>query len=138
MACDKEVSKIPKIGLINNSKQFMVQNGQDSTYIRFSFEDGDGNLSSDTSDNILVRDGRTVQIIATHRIPPYTGSIGNIHRGEATIVVHSQCCIYPDSTSCNPSTIFPTRTMYYTIQVIDRAGNLSNKIESPTITLDCL
>jgi len=138
-SCDKNKSKVPSIAFVSISQSFMVQNAQDSAYLRFSFSDGDGDLGSDTDDNVFVKDSRTGAVIAKFRIPNYTGNQNNSAReGEVTVIVYPPCCIYPDSTSCTPSTVFPTRKMKYLIQVIDEAGNYSNEIETDEITLDCL
>lgn len=137
-ACSKKRSKIPKIKLISNSKQFMVQNGQDSTYIIFFFEDGDGNIGSDFDNNISIKDSRTDSIIAQYRIPNYTNSSTNYKSGEISLVLHSQCCVYPNGNSCGTNTNFPSQSMHYIIQIVDQAGNYSNEIKTPTITIDCL
>jgi hypothetical protein len=138
-SCDKPPSNIPFLEFVSVSKSFMLQNSGDSLFLVFSFTDGDGNLGSDTSDNIFVKDSRNGLNIATYKMPDYLGSNpNNISRsGEVTVVVYAQCCIYPDSSSCHSSTLFPERTMKYQIQIVDNNGNFSNIMESSEITLDC-
>lgn len=138
-ACDKDNSKIPTIEFVSVSKSFMAQGGVDSLYFKFKFTDGDGDIGSDTTDNIFLKDNRTGLTIATYKIPDYLGSNPNnsSRTGEVTLIAYSACCIYPDSSSCMSSTIFPTRDMKYQLQISDRAGNYSNVIESSNIELEC-
>ncbi len=135
--CTKSTSKIPHINFISNSKQFMLQNGQDSTYLKFYFEDGDGDIGSDFDNNVMIKDARTGLILSQHRIPNYTDNTGNYRSGEVTLLLYSACCIYPNNTACISNLAFPTRTMEYIIQIKDEAGNYSNEIKTPKITLDC-
>ncbi len=138
-SCDDKYSSTPSIEFVSISKSYMLQNGADSSYLKFNFTDGDGNIGSDTTDNIFVKDARTGLLIAKYKIPDYLGNNPNnsARTGEITLIVYSQCCIYPDSSACYNSTTFPTRTMKYQIQIQDQAGNYSNIIESSEVTLEC-
>ncbi|MCH2021100.1 MAG: hypothetical protein MK207_01365 [Saprospiraceae bacterium] len=138
-SCDDKNSKIPSIEFVSVSKSYLAQNGADSSYLKFLFTDGDGNIGSDTADNIFVKDSRTGTNIASYKIPNYLGnnSSNSSRSGEVTIIVYSQCCIYPDTTSCYSSTMYPTGIMKYEVQIKDQEGNYSNIIESNEITLDC-
>lgn len=117
----------------------MVQNGADSLLVTFSFEDGDGNIGNDVEDNVFVRDARTHQLVARYRIPEMNANRNRkgSRQGDITLILYSQCCIYPDSSSCYANSVFPVDTMSYTIQVIDKAGNSSNVITTDRIQLDC-
>lgn len=138
-SCTDQKSHIPHIEFVSVSNNYMVQNGVDSLFLKFKFTDGNGDLGSDTTDNIFVKDSRTGLIIANYKIPDYLGNNPNnsCRTGEISLVVYSQCCIYPDSSSCYSSTLFPTRPMKYQIQIQDQAGNYSNIIESSEIILEC-
>ncbi len=138
-SCDKATSKIPFVEFVSVSKSYMVQNSGDSLFLVFSFTDGDGNLGSDTSDNIFVKDSRNGLNIATYKLPDYLGNnnTNSSRSGEVSIVVYAQCCIFPDSSSCYSSTQFPERSMKYQVQVVDNEGNYSNIMESSEITLEC-
>lgn len=139
-SCQDKHSQIPQIEFVSVSQQYMTQGGNDSLYLKFNFTDGNGDIGSDTSDNIFVSDSRTGAIIASYKIPNYLGTNPNnsSRTGEITLVVYSQCCIYPNGSSCQSSTDYPTRTMHYEIKVQDQAGNYSNTIQSDEITLECL
>lgn len=138
-SCQKDCPPIPSIEFVSISTDYMVQNGTDSLFLKFKFTDGDGNLGSNTDNNIFIKDSRTGQTVAEYKIPDYLGTSTNnsCRTGEISLVVYSQCCIYPDSSSCYYNQLFPTNTMNYQIQIQDQAGNLSNIIESDPITLDC-
>lgn len=115
----------------------MVQNGQDSTFVKFEFEDGDGDIGSDLQDNIFVKDARNGQIIAQRRLPNYTTN-PIYKQGEITLVIHAPCCIYPNGTACTPNpTVLQNKTKFI-LQIQDNAGNYSNEISTSEITLDCL
>lgn len=137
-ACRKTDPPEPALTYLSISKGFMAQNGQDSLLLTFSFTDGDGDIGNDTEDNIFVTDSRTNQLIASYRIPEVDeNSSKNGRQGDITLILYSQCCIYPDSSSCYASTVFPTDSMSYKIQVKDKAGNLSNIISTDAVQLDC-
>ncbi|BDS12264.1 hypothetical protein [Aureispira anguillae] len=139
-SCKDQNSTTPYIEFVSISDSYMTQGGLDSLYLKFKFTDGDGNIGSDTNDNIFVSDSRTGAIIASYKIPNYLGVNPNnsSRTGEVTLVVYSQCCIYPNGSSCQSSTTYPTRTMNYKVQIQDQAGNYSNVIETDEVTLDCL
>lgn len=135
--CDKPISDIPTIRFVSNSKSVMVQNGQDSTFVKFEFEDGDGDIGSDMQDNIFIKDARNGQIIAQRRLPNYTTN-PIYKKGEITLVIHAPCCIYPNGTACTPNTTVLQNKTKFILQIQDNAGNYSNEISTPEITLDCL
>jgi hypothetical protein len=135
--CDKYQSDIPRITFISNSKSILTQNNQDSTFVKFSFEDGDGDVGNDTTDNIFIRDARNGQIIVRKRIPNFANTT-SYKEGELTLVIKSPCCIYPDGSSCYPNSNIPNDKTRLLIQMKDNAGNWSNEISSPEITIDCL
>lgn len=115
----------------------MTQNGTDSLFLTFAFKDGDGDVGSDTSKNIIVKDSRNGLILASYKVPDYLSNNNNSRKGHITLVVYAPCCIYPNGTSCQPSNDHPTNKMRYRIQLQDRAGNWSNIIESDLVTLEC-
>jgi hypothetical protein len=142
ISCEEKPSAIPSLEFISVSKAYMIQSNTtitDSLYLTFKFTDGDGNIGSDTTDNIFVVDSRTGLSIANYKIPDYLGANPNnsSRTGEITILVYAQCCIYPNNSSCYSSTLFPTRTMQYELQIQDQSGNYSNIIKTNAITLEC-
>lgn len=138
-SCKESVSVVPFIEYVSVSQTYLQQNGQDSVYLVFTFQDGDGNLGSDSSHNVFVSDSRTGLNIATFSIPAYLGVSADNSKssGSVSILLYAPCCIYPDSSSCYVQPLFPSRTMQFQIQVVDNAGNYSNKINSEDIILDC-
>lgn len=136
----------PEIAYIGLNQQSIVQGNVgtplDTLEITFGFTDGDGDLGieGNTFDIFLTdsRDGFTD--IKKLPVIPDQG-IGNGISGEITVRLPNRlniCCTYPDgSTSCMPNPNFPTDTMSYTIQIQDRAGHMSNKIQTEMITILC-
>lgn len=121
------------------SKKFMAQNQADSTVLTLSFVDGDGDIGDDISNNIYIRDNRTNALIGEYRMPNYTtNSANNYRKGDFSITIKSPCCLYPDSSSCYPSTVYPIDTMRFMVQVQDRSGKLSNIVISDLVQLDCI
>jgi len=138
-SCGEKPSNTPSLEFVSLSKTYMVQGGLDSLYLKFRFTDGNGNIGSDTSDNIFVSDSRTGAVIASYKLPNYSGNNSNnsSRTGEITLIVYSQCCIYINGSSCQPSTTQPTKTMYYKVQVVDQDGNYSNEMQTDDIILEC-
>lgn len=131
----------PVIDFISLSKNVVKQSqfNEDSTYITFSFTDGDGDLGDNDSVNIFLTDQRTKINPTLFKIPFLSQSAGAKGiSGEIKLRVYSECCIYPNGeTPCYPSTTYPTDTLVYSIYIKDRAGHTSNIIYTPPIILLC-
>lgn len=133
----------PVIDFKTLSKNTMYQAtfGQDSVVITFSFTDGDGDLGfQDDQSSIFIVDGRDSFSKPPYRIPYIEQQgAGNGISGEISIVVPTTCCIYPPPLppcdTVNPPQLLDT--VFYWIQIKDRAGHLSNQIETAPITLIC-
>lgn len=136
-SCQEKYSTTPELTFSELSKSFMTQNGTDSLFLTFLFKDGDGDIGTDTTKNIIVKDARDGSILASYKVPDYLLNNNNSRKGSITLVVYSSCCIYPNGTSCQPSNDYPTDEMRYEIQLQDRAGNWSNIIQSDPVTLEC-
>ncbi len=137
--------KEPRIAFLGMSKNTVAQSllNKDSILIRFSFTDGDGDIGNTADDNtlnIFLRDSRDSFIANQYRIPfvPSEGAANGIS-GEITVVAYTTCCYYPDELEipCTPSLTYPVDTLRYLIHIVDRAGNLSNVIETPDIYILC-
>lgn len=129
---------IEMIGLTNDTMQ-QNQFNTDSTLIVFGFTDGDGDLGSDDSLNIFVKDLRDNFISDRYRIP-FVDEAGanNGISGEITITLYTTCCTFPNGAPpCTPSEQFPTNELQYEIYITDRAGHQSNSITTPKIILAC-
>lgn len=131
----------PVIELETLSKLEMVQNAAniDSITIVLNYTDGDGDLGTDGNEyNVFLKDSRT-GLESFYRIPqlPQNGGSSGIS-GQIELINYTTCCIFTDGQPpCTPSTSTPTNTMYYTIYIKDRAGNISNEVITPEITLFC-
>lgn len=131
----------PVIEFISMDDNQMVQNSfnTDSIRVTFSFTDGDGDLGDNDSLNIFIRDNRDQFIASKYRLPelPPEGAQRGI-RGKITVTIYTTCCIFPDGTPpCEPSLVYPTDTLRYEIYIRDRAGNVSNVIETDPIIVLC-
>jgi hypothetical protein len=103
----------------------------DSLLLVFKFTDGDGDLGpldqNDPATNIYLTDNRD-QSVKEYQMPRLTpdGSIKAIS-GEITVAI--------TSFACQPNN--GEDQFHYTVQIKDRAGNLSNTFDTPPITIDC-
>lgn len=134
----------PEIRFESISKSVMKQKslGEDSISITFSFQDGDGDLSSLNGEpNIFIRDSRDNFEKSSYQIP-YIEEQGanNGIAGTITILLPNTCCLYigssQDTIACQYVPIFYD-TLSYLIFIIDRGGHESNQIETPPIRLIC-
>lgn len=117
----------------------------DTLVITIGFTDGDGDLSDDdTEPNIILVDSRDSTIIP-NRIPSINeqGTENGI-RGEIKILIPNKtggskgiCCIFPDRRICSVDPKYPVNNYHYSIRIKDRAGNWSNEMSTPEITILC-
>ena len=116
------------------------------TDLTFTFTDGDGDLGfEDSETSLIITDTRLPNIPLNYLIPlvPAEGS-GNGISGTVVVRVPVSCCI-PDPVdgiplpACDTSSITMQLrdTVVYSIQIKDRAGHLSNVVESSPVTLIC-
>jgi hypothetical protein len=130
----------PLIEFKSQSKNTMIQNGRDSMVLTFAYTDGDGDIGNDSIENIFLIDKRTEQILAAYRFPNDTDSKpGEYRKGELQLIVYSGCCIYNNSSisPCGPNPNQGLDTMRYLLEVKDKSGKVSNRIESEDIILEC-
>lgn len=129
----------PVIEFVSVGKTSLLQN-TDTTLITISFTDGDGDLGledSETDKNFILTDTRT-GFQEFYKIPfiPQQG-VGNGISGEIAINVLAQCCVPTNGVPCQPNPGQPPENIVYTIQIKDRAGNLSNMVTMPPLELIC-
>ncbi|OAV44200.1 hypothetical protein [Lewinella sp. 4G2] len=124
-------------------KQARLDSGPtDSLEIHFSFTDGDGDLGglADDSIDIFLQDSR-LPIQTPFKIPAISREgTGNGISGDIFVTVTNSagiCCIV-NGVLCERDPRFPTDTFSYSVQIRDRAGNLSNKIQTNPIEILCL
>lgn len=130
----------PVLTFKSQSKNTMKQNGTDSMVLTFAYTDGDGDISNDSTDNIFLLDKRTELILATYRFPNDNDTKpGEFRKGELQLIVYSGCCIYndPNFGSCIANPNQSLDTLRYLIEVKDRSGKTSNRIESEDLILEC-
>jgi len=152
-----EFEPVPKIEFEKLTRQQVDQ--LDTFSILISFEDnGDLTLETEELDTascdlcdstaanscfqhstltLFILDRRTGCLVNTYNIPhiPSKGSTESIS-GEIKISV-SGCCRPPGGIPCAPSSQHPTDSVSYYVQVKDRAGNLSNRVLTPHVVLNC-
>ncbi len=137
----------PQLRYIGLNKNTIVQGRTaaqtDTLIIMFSFTDGNGDLGDETVTNLFIRDSRDNSLNPVVIKPiPEQGS-GNGISGEITVRLinnndaSKMCCIFPDRRVCFTDPRYPIDTFSYSIQMKDRAGNLSNVIRTERITLLC-
>lgn len=130
---------------ISKDSIFQFTNGPaDSLVVHFSFTDGDGDISTEDSTDIFLRDSRFPDLPPTvvGAFPPIpSGGTSNGISGDVffTIINSGQgiCCIF-NNTFCAEDERLPVDTFHYEIYIVDRAGNQSNTIRTETIAIDCL
>ncbi len=101
----------------------------DSLTLTISYEDGDGDLGENNPDavNCLVQDSRSPSLLYQLRIKQLAPTGANIAiKGELALALPPTGLV-DDNNSEEPAT--------FTIKVIDRAGNVSNRVSSPVITI---
>ncbi|GIV31058.1 MAG: hypothetical protein KatS3mg029_0409 [Saprospiraceae bacterium] len=114
----------------------------DTTFVRISFTDGDGDIGHDDTLDLFLIDTRDGSLTNKFTIPevPKLGANNGI-KGEITIQVPSSCCLFdPDLLldPCNdehPS--LPYDRIVYEIFLIDRAGHRSNVVQTTPIYIQC-
>lgn len=113
---------------------------QYSFRLTLSFTDGDGDLGDENNfANVRVWDSRIGIELDTNTLSipfiPVQGA-GNGISGEMHLLLYSACCIF-EGRNCEPFPELPVDTLTYLIEIEDRAGNVSNRIESEPIFLTC-
>ena len=134
----------PVIEFIAFSKMEMDQGSlnNDSLFMIISFTDGDGDLGSppETAEkNLFVIDNRTGDTYNSFKTPiiPEEG-VGNGVSGEIKALLFTTCCIFPDNIPpCESPDLYPENEITFDVYLRDQAGNESNRITTPAITLLC-
>jgi len=134
----------PSISFVGFSKSEISQSsGNEETFVvSFRFEDGDGDIGQDAMSNktdIVFVDNRTGAIYDQFKSPlvPEQGSNNGL-TGLIDIVVFSTCCVFEDNTPpCSSPLDTQTNQLSFDITLEDRAGNVSNVLTTPMITLLC-
>ena len=105
-----------------------VTANQDSVVIKFSYQDGDGDLGENGEDlkNLFVQDSRN-QVVYEYRVQQLAPSGSTIPiTGELDVLINN-------TTLVNGST---AESVSYSIWMFDRSGNRSNTINTSSITIN--
>ncbi|MEO1262277.1 MAG: hypothetical protein AAFZ15_25955 [Bacteroidota bacterium] len=139
----------PAIEFVSVSKDTLQRGSlfNDTTFIKFSFTDGDGDIGDDENGDelrLFLTDSRN-GFVNDLRIP-YVLEPGasNGIRGEITARVFTSCCIFPEVPPFGvvDGCLFtwdemPYDSLTYDIYIEDRAGNRSNIITTSPIYIRC-
>lgn len=128
-SCKKEdpISATPTISFVSISPNPAIKNA-DEIDILIEYTDGDGDLGENTSDkkNVFVTDERN-NVTYEFRISQLSPTTGIIIKGKLNIHLPAQGFI--DDTHSS-------ETATYKIYVVDRAGNKSNEVTTPALTIN--
>lgn len=138
----------PVIHYIGVNKNLIPQGSvgatMDTLSLTFGFTDGDADLGNEEEVNIFLYDSRIESLEPTPiKINPIPDQgTGNGISGEITIKIANNisggiCCIFPDGRVCQVDPEFPVDSFFYYIEIMDRAGHVSNRIRTETITILC-
>ncbi|MCF8276285.1 MAG: hypothetical protein K9J17_06065 [Flavobacteriales bacterium] len=128
-ACQKDtsISEIPEISF-QSVVPNVVSEYQDSLYFSISYRDGDGDLGENNTEenNLFIQDSRN-QVTYGFRIQQLAPE-------NATITIQGTINV----TLANTAIINggASESVTYTIWVVDRAGNESNRVSSSTVTVN--
>lgn len=145
LACQStdDYSIIPSIKYIGVTKSALIQGdlNQDSLWLTFSFQDGDGDLAYSANSiekDIFLYDKRLGLLLDSYKIPELANTNGNSLEGSMQILIYTTCCLFKDNIPpCSAPPQYPTDTLLFEIYIKDRAGHESNRISSQPIILYC-
>jgi hypothetical protein len=121
------------------SSTTLVEGSQDTVFLRFAFTDGDGDLGHgdpqapepDTTRNVFLADSRVPGFPIYYHIDEVAQS-DNVQAISGFIDLRFN----PGFFACL-SLDEPQDTLSLSLYVVDRAGNRSNSIRTPLLTLTC-
>ncbi len=119
----------PFIEFVNMSGNEFDALDEDSLSITFYFEDGDGDLGSEDSINMFWEDSRALGSPNQFKIP-FIELQGNSKAISGNVTAYIPIGVCYDFSSV-------IETYHYNIYIKDRAGNVSNILNTPDITLNC-
>lgn len=122
-----EISNVPSISIESVSPSGNIKEFSDSLTLIIGYEDGDGDLgeNSTTAKNLFITDSR-IGIVESFRISELAPSGSSIHIRGTLRLVRKNIPITNGNTS---------EQFTYNVYVKDRAGNQSNTVTSPSITI---
>lgn len=123
----EEISEVPEISFESVAPN-VVTEYQDSLVFTISYRDGDGDLGENNTDNdnVFVQDSRN-QVTYGFRVQQLAPDNANIAiQGNMNVTL-------PNTAIVNGGA---SESVSYTIWVVDRAGNESNKVTSSAVTVN--
>jgi hypothetical protein len=128
-ACTKltEISEVPEIAF-QSVVPNVVTEYQDSLYFTVSYRDGNGDLGENNTDNnnLFIEDSRN-QVTYGFRIQQLAPNNADIAiQGNLNVTL-------PNTAIINGGA---SESVSYSIWVVDRAGNESNRVSSSTVTVN--
>jgi len=117
-------SPIPEIELISVSPTQVIA-FRDSVVFELNYTDGDGDLGSMTEDNLFIEDDR-IQVTHGFRVQEI------VPNGEQVPITGSLRVILPNTIITDGSN---SQSVTFIVYMKDQAGNESNRISSPSITV---
>lgn len=133
----------PALQYISLSKDTLRRgsNQQDTTFVTFSFTDGDGDIGSEDSLQLVLTDSRdnTPRKLKIPFVPELGASNGI--KGKITARLFTTCCIFPEDLfllGCEDELAsMPYDKVVYSLYITDRAGHQSNIITIDPIYVEC-
>jgi len=138
----------PRIVNVNFNKEialgvFTPETINDSLFLFIEFEDGDADMGEKEGEPDPII---TLEDIRTNEITTFSltgievnGALGSI-QGTFQVKIKPCCCCGPNGTGIvcfEDDTLPETDEVQYNIHLTDRAGNVSETVLSPVLTLDC-
>ena len=134
----------PHIEYLHISKDTLRRGAmqEDTTFVTFSFTDGDGDIGNQDTIDLFVTDTRTGVTESQFRVPevPELGASNGI-KGEITFRLFTTCCIFPPELGLDPcngtSPSFRYDNVVYEFYLKDRAGHESNRVKTDPVYIRC-
>lgn len=121
------VSEVPEISFESVAPNVVIEY-QDSLYFTISYRDGDGDLGQNNTDNnnLFIQDSRN-QVVYGFRVQQLAPDNADIAiQGNINVTLPSTAILNGGASE----------TVSYSIWVVDRAGNESNKVSTSTLTVN--
>lgn len=145
LSCESEpeFSDVPKISFSDFSKNTLITTSatnpnlsvllKDSLFVTFNYEDGDGDLGNDGEGQIIITDTRDGKVefkgFQPIDIPSDNNSISGTVKFRLISGGTNMFCKGPEGDSADTVTL--------SLQLKDRAGNLSNIVQCPPLYFSC-
>ena len=139
-----DFNDVPELTYIGVQNNLLAQStARDTVLIQVSITDAQGDIGGTDAPAAVLIDEYDGFEAATFQLPQMAkqGS-GNGIKADITlyhiVVRGGLCCRYPDSTGgCIPSTTYPLDSIFYSLHVVDQAGNESNRVRVGPVYLQC-